>query len=89
MREEKWRSGFFTLLLGEGEGEGEKNSVTTYHLLVITTLTTTYHIYTLIELWITKVLAANCSLPLPLPDKIGNSLYYTQSRKTKRCAIYE
>ena len=87
MREEKWRSGFFTLLLGEGEGEGEKNSVTTYHLLVITTLTTTYHIYTLIELWITKVLAANCSLPLP--DKIGNSLYYTQSRKTKRCAIYE
>ena len=65
-----------------------------HHLPLISyyhTLITTYHIYTLIELWIIKVLA-NCSLPLPLPlpGKIGNSLFiiHTHSRKTKRCYIW-
>ena len=90
MREEKWRSDFFTLLLGEREGE--KNSVTTYHLLVIITLITTYHIYTLIELWIIKVLA-NCSLPLPLPlplpGKIGNSLFIMHTPAKPKGVIYE
>ena len=88
MREEKWSSDFFTLLLGEGEGE--KNSVTTYHLLVIITLITTYHIYTLIELWIIKVLA-NCSLPLPLPlpGKIGNSLFIMHTPAKPKGVIYE
>ena len=56
------------------------------------TLITTYHIYTLNELWIIKVLA-NCSLPLPLPlplpGKIGNSLFIILTPAKPKGVIYE